>query len=154
MQGAVEWGKFLRYKIKKASIQKLVVAPVFVLLAGILLCSTRADAQSSSRINRVIQLWQEGKPAIGHGVKDFSFDQAVRWSRSDYDFLFCDMEHRPLNLTEMRVFLQALLDRKQRGNNQMRPTPFLRVPTRVFGFLDPAKQEVSAGNSQGVGGAL
>jgi len=52
-------------------------------------------AEPSSSINAVIQNWEQGKSAIGRGVVDFSFDEAVRWSRTDLDFLFCDMEHRP-----------------------------------------------------------
>jgi 4-hydroxy-2-oxoheptanedioate aldolase len=79
----------------------------------------------------VIEAWEQGRAAIGRGVVDFSFDQAVRWSRTDVDFLFCDMEHRPLDLNQMRLFLQALLDRSQileRGNRLIRPTPLLRIP--------------------------
>lgn len=88
-------------------------------------------AETSSRINAVIKVWEEGKPAIGRGVVDFSFDEAVRWTNADYDFLFCDLEHRPFNLSEYRVFLQAMIDRKQiieRGNRLVRPTPLLRIP--------------------------
>src|SRR5262249_44107274 len=52
-------------------------------------------------------------------------------SAADLDFLFCDMEHRPLDFNQMRVFLQALLDRRQileRGSRLIRPTPLLRIP--------------------------
>jgi 4-hydroxy-2-oxoheptanedioate aldolase len=89
-------------------------------------------AEPSARINAVIQAWEQGKPAIGRGVVDFSFDEAVRWSRTDFDFLFCDMEHRPLDLNQMRVFLQAMLDRGkilERGDRLICPTPLLRIPT-------------------------
>jgi 4-hydroxy-2-oxoheptanedioate aldolase len=97
----------------------------------ILMWPCNAWAETSSRINAVIKAWEEGKPAIGRGVVDFSFDEAVRWSGTDYDFLFCDMEHRPLNLGEYRVFLQAMMDRNQileRGNRLLRPAPLLRIP--------------------------
>jgi 4-hydroxy-2-oxoheptanedioate aldolase len=90
-----------------------------------------AEGDHSTRINAVIHAWEQGRPAIGRGVVDFSFDEAVRWSRTDLDFLFCDMEHRPVDLNQMRVFLQALMDRNlvlERGDRLIRPTPLLRIP--------------------------
>ncbi|MBM3725984.1 MAG: aldolase [Acidobacteria bacterium] len=100
-------------------------------LATILLLLPLPAAWGQAKVNRVINLWKEGIPAIGHGVVDFSFDQATQWSRSEYDFLFVDHEHRPLNFGELRFFLQALLDRGQiltQGDRLMKPVPFLRIP--------------------------
>ena len=93
---------------------------------------TPLPGEQPGRVNAVIQSWEQGHAAIGHGVVDFSFDEAVRWSRTDLDFLFCDMEHRPLDLNQMRLFLQALMDRGQilqRGDRLIRPTPLLRIPS-------------------------
>jgi len=92
---------------------------------------TMAAEGHSNRINAVINAWEQGKPAIGRGVVDFSFDEAVRWSGTDFDFLFCDMEHRPVDFNQMRIFLQALMDRNQvlqQGDRLIRPTPLLRIP--------------------------
>lgn len=103
---------------------------VMLLFAARVAAMLAADTPSA-RINSVIDAWEQGKPAIGRGVINFSFDEAVRWSQTDLDFLFCDMEHRPLDLNEMRVFLQALIDRSQilkRGDLLLRPTPLLRIP--------------------------
>jgi 4-hydroxy-2-oxoheptanedioate aldolase len=108
---------------KTGLLLALSLAHGFVMMAG--------DGAHPDRINAVIQAWEQGRPAIGRGVVDFSFDEAVRWSATNFDFLFCDMEHRPLDLNQMRVFLQALLDRSQilqRGDHLIRPTPILRIP--------------------------
>ena len=95
------------------------------------MCAIASEPESNGRINAVIQAWEQGRAAVGRGVVDFSFDEAVRFSAADLDFLFCDMEHRPLDFNQMRVFLQALLDRRQileRGTRLIRPTPLLRIP--------------------------
>jgi len=109
----------------------LSTKPICAMLPVFLACMMAAEPEPKGRINAVIQAWEQGRAAIGRGVVDFSFDQAVRWSQTDIDFLFCDMEHRPLDLNQMRLFLQALLDRSQilqRGDRLIRPTPLLRIP--------------------------
>ena len=106
-------------------IKTMCVVPILAVYA------IAAEPQSNGRINAVIQAWEQGRAAVGRGVVDFSFDEAVKFSAADLDFLFCDMEHRPLDFNQMRVFLQALLDRRQIlecGTRLIRPTPLLRIP--------------------------
>lgn len=66
------------------------------------------------RINRVLDLLEAGKPVFSTWVNyagvGSDYQSAVSAQRSVFDFLIYDLEHNPLDITQLRDFLQNLLD--------------------------------------------
>jgi 4-hydroxy-2-oxoheptanedioate aldolase len=93
--------------------------------------ATSAWAQDAPRLNRTIELLAEGKPTFGIFSHDRSLENARAIARSGLDFVFIDMEHGPLDVQALRVFLLGMTDRQRilaKGNLQMDVTPIVRIP--------------------------
>jgi 4-hydroxy-2-oxoheptanedioate aldolase len=99
-------------------------------MAAVFLCGTAwADGP---RLNRMIELWESGKPAIGTFVRFRDADGALYYAASDLDFVIFDTEHGPTDFTQLRTFLQFMIDRSQplkKGNLQPNVTPLARIPS-------------------------
>ena len=82
------------------------------------------------RLNKMIGLMEEGKPAFGTIVANGDLD-GIRFAvEAGYDFVVIDNEHVGIDFRELRVSLQALVTRKKvasQGNLQADPTPLVRV---------------------------
>ena len=82
-------------------------------------------------LNRMNALLAEGKAVFGSFVANKTPDGAAQISRNDLpDFVVYDTEHSPYDITEMRVFMQFLLDPAgiaQRGTAVQAPF-FVRIP--------------------------
>src|SRR5688572_21389120 len=92
---------------------------LLALLAGLLLAG-QASAQQV-RLNKLIELWEQGKPAFGSFARFRDSTAAQYYASSQMDFVIFDLEHGPADFTEMRVFLQFMLDRGsllRKGNLQ------------------------------------
>ncbi len=122
-------------------------------ICGLALCvqTTPALAQGSDgvRLNRVIELLENGQPAFGVLSADYSLGNARTLARSDLDFIIIDMEHFPFNVERLRMFLLGMTDKRlieEKGNVQMNVTPFVRVPaTGSEEVLFQAKQVLDVG---------
>jgi 4-hydroxy-2-oxoheptanedioate aldolase len=91
-----------------------------------------ALAQQSVRLNRMIELWESGRPAIGVFARFRDTDGALYYGTLDADFVIFDTEHSPADFTQLRVFLQFLIDKAQlikKGNLQPNVTPLARIPS-------------------------
>ena len=101
------------------------------------------------RLNRTIELLAQGRPAFGILSHDRSLDNARALARSGLDFVIIDMEHGPLDIEALRVFLLGMIDKArivEKGHAQMDVTPLVRVPANgrdQATFL--AKQALDAG---------
>jgi 4-hydroxy-2-oxoheptanedioate aldolase len=84
------------------------------------------------RLNKVIELLEQGKVVFGGGmVWTGNVDEATAFADLGYDFIIFEMEHEGFDLPGLRLSLQALLDRKRmvsKGNLQPDVMPFVRVP--------------------------
>ena len=84
------------------------------------------------RLNKVIELLEQGKVVFGGGmVWTGNIDEAMAFADLGYDFAIFEMEHEGFNLPNLRLSLQFLLDRKKiaaRGGLQPDTVPFVRVP--------------------------
>lgn len=82
------------------------------------------------RLNRVIDLFEQGKPAFGIFVSDPTVRKAVNLATSDLDFVIVDMEHAPLDFDRLEAFLASFVDRRAlatKGNLQPDVVPFVRL---------------------------
>jgi 4-hydroxy-2-oxoheptanedioate aldolase len=83
------------------------------------------------RLNKVIGLLEQGKVAFGTFLPPGSIPDAMWASTTPYDFVSFEMEHSAFNLTDLRISLQFLLDRRQLvtgGTLAPSPVPMVRLP--------------------------
>ncbi|MBI4236426.1 MAG: aldolase [Chloroflexi bacterium] len=83
------------------------------------------------RLNRLIQLFEEGTPAFGAFMPNDSIEDAAWAAESDLDFVIIDMEHSGFDYPGLRTTLQYLLSRRQlAGASSLAPrvTPLARIP--------------------------
>lgn len=100
-----------------------VVLPTFLAAQG-------APAQSG-RLNRTIELLEAGQATFGIFSHDRSLENARSLSRSGLDFVLIDMEHGPLDIETLRIFLLGMTDKARilaKGSLQPEVTPIVRIP--------------------------
>ncbi len=126
----------------------------FASVMGVLsvcLQTTPAFAQDTDyvRMNRTIELLENGQSAFGVLSADYSLANAQTLASSNLDFIIIDMEHYPFDVERLQLFLLGMTDKRQiqqKGNLQMNVTPFVRVPaTGAEQVLFQAKQVLDVG---------
>ena len=86
---------------------------------------------SGQHLNRTIETLEDGHPTFGLFTANHSMQNARSLASSDLDFIFIDMEHAPLDMERLRVFLAGMLNPgaiAANGTTQMQVTPFVRIP--------------------------
>ena len=100
-------------------------------LLGLLFAAPSA-AQQGGRLNRMIELWEQGKPAFGSFARFRDAAGAQYYAGSQQDFVIFDLEHGPADYGELRSFLQFMLDRGallKKGSPQPDVVPLARIPS-------------------------
>lgn len=85
----------------------------------------------AGHLNKVISIVEEGGVAFGPFMPPGSIPDAAWITTSPYDFVVYEMEHSPFNLSDLRLSLQFMLNRKQiadSGSVAPPVVPFVRVP--------------------------
>ena len=68
---------------------------------------------------------------VGVSTGDYSLDNAHAIARSDVDFVRFEMEHGPLDISQIYMFVNAMVDRAsilKKGNGQISVAPISRFP--------------------------
>jgi 4-hydroxy-2-oxoheptanedioate aldolase len=97
-----------------------------------LACVAPAWAEQPERLNRLIELWEQGKPAFGSFARFRDPDGALYYAASQQDFVIFDLEHGAADFGQLRIFLQFMLDRAgplKKGNVQPNVVPLARIPS-------------------------
>ncbi len=110
------------------------------LLIGIAAASSFAEEgepkapNGSLRLNRTIQILERGGIACGsfEAFRDPDFAASVA-DRTAADFVLWDFEHRPYDITQLRMLLLGMFNRAEvynggKGRLQPRVTPLARIP--------------------------
>ena len=122
----------------------LGIASVFGLSSG-------TFAQSGdTRINKLIELFENDQPAFGILSFDYSLNNARAMASSDLDFVFIDMEHAPFDVERLRLFLLGMTNKRsivEKGNLQPDVVPFVRIPAAggAEELIAQAKQVLDVG---------
>ena len=101
-----------------------------IIAVALLLVSYNAVADE--RLNKTIQLLENGEPAFGAFVFDLSDEVAIEVAKSGLDFAIIDLEHRPFDVSRLRSFLLGMTDRRrmlEKNSVQMDVTPIIRLPS-------------------------
>lgn len=103
-----------------------------VIMAAALFAVQLPVQGADPRLNRMIELWEQGKPAFGAFARFRDMDGALYYGASDLDFVIFDMEHGPADFTQFKIFLQFMLDKSRllkKGNPQAEVVPLARIPS-------------------------
>ena len=87
--------------------------------------------QGNERINRTIQLLEEGATVFGILGQNHSIGGAQSVADSDLDMVFVDMEHNPFNIDRLQVYLLAMVrsgEALRKGFVQPNVTAMVRLP--------------------------
>lgn len=96
-----------------------------------------AHAQQSTRrprLNRLIEVLDQGKTAFGSFVANDSFGAAEAGARTDLDFVIFEMEHQNFDMLALKDSLQFLINRKRLAESDspaVVPTPLVRIPSNA-----------------------
>lgn len=118
-------------------------------LAGVCMVGGRSAAQTSAlHLNPVVEKLSQGKPFIGVSTGDLSLENARTLARAPIDYVYVDMEHTPLNIEGLHVFLMGMSDRGmvlRKGNLQPNVALFARFPPEADQASWVVKQALDIG---------
>ena len=83
------------------------------------------------RLNKVIELLEQGKTVFGALVRNGNLDDVLELGDSDYDFCYIEMEHDGFSFIDLRNSLQHFMSRKrvhEKGSLQPDVVPVVRIP--------------------------
>jgi len=122
----------------------------FLALLAALSAPVAVFAQQGTRINKLIELFENQQPAFGLLSFDYSLNNARSMASSGLDFIMIDMEHAPFDVERLRQFLLGMTDKRtivEKGNLQPDVVPFVRVPAAggAEELIAQAKQVLDVG---------
>lgn len=117
----------------------LIVAVAAALVSVRSVAQTASDAEP--RINRAIELLQDGQPVYYTQTAGGGYDDGMRLSQTDADYITYDMEHGAFDMGELRAFMQGLLDGGPTPTGHRTPPVIVTLP--VTG-LDEATMRANA----------
>jgi 4-hydroxy-2-oxoheptanedioate aldolase len=108
------------------------VAGAIAIATWVLITAVAPLAQQSPlHLNPAIEKLAQGKPIIGTNTSDLSLENARSLARADFDYVYVDMEHSPLNMEGLHNFLVGMIDKAailKKGNAQPKVAAFARFP--------------------------
>ena len=96
-------------------ITRIVLSSLTAFLS--LMLATNVSAQ---RVNKLIELFENGEPGFGVLSFDYSLNNARSLATSGLDFVFIDMEHAPFDVERLREFLLGMTNKRsilEKGNS-------------------------------------
>jgi len=125
--------------------------PLFIAaIVGVaLLMPSWPSAQTAPlHLNPVIEKLSQGKPFVGVNTGDLSLENARTLARAPIDYVYVDMEHTPLDLGALHLFLMGMSDRAmvlKKGNLQPNVALFARFPPEADESAWVVKQALDIG---------
>ena len=110
-------------------MRKFTALTSFALLVALI--GTASAQQSVPRLNKAIELLENGQAAFGLLAFDYSLNNARSMANSGLDFIIIDMEHAPFDIERLRQFLLGMTDKRkilEKGNLQPDVVPLVRIP--------------------------
>jgi len=82
-----------------------------------------------ARVNRVIELLEQGQPVYYVTQRELSFDQGVAMAQTWADYIRVDLEHGAFNLTALGEFMRGLVAGGPTRSGHRTPTVVAELPT-------------------------
>jgi len=84
-------------------------------------------AWQPKRLNKAIELWEAGQPVYYKGVYG-GYEEGRKHAKTWADILLYNMEHKPVNFTLLREFMQGLVDAGPTPSGHRTPAVVVLVP--------------------------
>jgi 4-hydroxy-2-oxoheptanedioate aldolase len=107
----------------------MTAAATLLLLLLAALGSPPSAQEAPIHLNPMIEKLAAGKPVFGVSTSDLSMENARALARADIDFVRVEMEHGPMDITDLRNFLIGMIDKEttlKQGNAQVKVAPIAR----------------------------
>jgi 4-hydroxy-2-oxoheptanedioate aldolase len=125
------------------------IARAGAVVAGLILMSAAASTQQPPlHLNPVIAKLAAGQTVYGLNTGDLSLVNARETARAPVDYVYVDMEHNPLDLPALHLFLMGMSDRAmvlKKGNLQPNVALFARFPPEADQSQWVVKQALDIG---------
>jgi 4-hydroxy-2-oxoheptanedioate aldolase len=86
-----------------------------------------AGTYRPKRINKVIELWEQGQP-VYYQMAAGGYEEGRKLARTWADLLMYDMEHAPYDMTQLREFMRGLVDGGPTPSGHRTPTVVVVLP--------------------------
>lgn len=104
---------------------------LILLLAGSFPLHSQDENKPAPRINRFVELMEDGKPAFGVFSSNVSVRNGAAMASCGLDFVIIDLEHTPYDVKGLESYLLGMISKSEILNNGLQPrtVPFVRVPS-------------------------
>ncbi len=86
------------------------------------------------RINRAIELLEQGQSVYCDAVTELTYDSGLRQARTWADYLTVDLEHHPFDMTRLHDFMRGLVAGGPTASGHRTPAVFITLPTDGSGI--------------------
>lgn len=110
---------------------KLTLSACICLLLAVLTAAAMADGAKPKRINRAIELLEQGQPIYytgSHSGTTATFDQGVKDSQTFADYISYDMEHAPFDVKGLAEYMRGLVQGGTTKSGHRTPAVIVNVP--------------------------
>lgn len=126
------------------------VSMFLAVVAGVVLLLPHGPSAQTPPIhlNPVIEKLAKGLPFVGVNTGDLSLENARTLARAPIDYVYVDMEHTPLDIGGLHMFLMGMSDRGmvlKKGNLQPNVALFARFPPEADQSAWVVKQALDIG---------
>jgi 4-hydroxy-2-oxoheptanedioate aldolase len=83
------------------------------------------------RINRCIELLEQGQPIFYTGTPELSYEAGIRMSKTWADFISIDFEHHPFDTVGLTRFMEGLRDAGTTTSGHVTPTVIVTLPSNA-----------------------
>jgi 4-hydroxy-2-oxoheptanedioate aldolase len=126
-------GRFVVHRRGNLSLGRIVASVVaigFVVVPGSVPSAQQAASQKSlGHLNPGVAKLASGQPMIGTSTMDLSLANAHTMARSNFDYVYVDMEHGPFNFESLAWFVAGMID-KAAAVKKVSPAPNVAVFAR------------------------
>ncbi|SVD01319.1 uncharacterized protein METZ01_LOCUS354173, partial [marine metagenome] len=86
----------------------------------------------AKRINKVIELWEEGQPIYHEHPSELSYEGGLEDSKTWADMMLIDFEHNPFDTVGLTKFMQGLKDGGPTASGHLTPTVVCTLPSNAI----------------------
>ena len=115
--------------IRSRFASRLLALAVFI--AGAYIVTPAADTPKTKRINRAIELLEQGQPIYytgSHEGTDGSFQQGKKDAQTYADYISYDMEHAPFDVKGLADYMKGLVEGGPTKSGHRTPAVIVNVP--------------------------
>ena len=88
-------------------------------------------AKPRKRLNRVIELWEQGQPVYYTGTGPLTYDNGKKMAKTWADFVITDFEHHAFDIVGLDAFMQGLVDGGPTNSGHRTPAVIATLPSNA-----------------------